>query len=242
LLRDSTLTVTGMTVDGQGLAVADGAVVLADTKVPLAEAGSVAKTLADAGIEVAYLAAKETATGLTSSALTVSRRQETPAGLQVTVNLVLGQVVASIDGSAVSNEPVAIGNDVTPPASEQPAAPADTTAAATSGPADPTFGADGLTLSSDPASDVAAPSAPSSFGVAGPSRLAPGPIPESATTAVSEAAAPTAPTPATATLATVRRKPWSFDTRSGYLVMAAGVAAGVALQLILGRRRRGWTS
>ena len=236
LIRDSKLTVTGMTVSGQGLAVSEGAVVLADTKVPLSEAGAVAKALADAGIEVAYLAAKETTTGLTSSALAVSRRQETPAGLQLTVNFILGQVVTSIDGSAVGGSPVTIGDDVTSPASEQSSAGQVPEAAAE----DPGRSSEQAANMSIPLSDVPPTIAPPvAFAVesaAGPTTV-PGPAAPAASTAPDMTGAP-----APAALATVRRAPWSFDTRSAYLLMAAAVAAGMVLQLVLGRRKWRWNS
>jgi hypothetical protein len=234
LNRDSTLVVTGMTVDGRGLAVVDGAVVLADTKVPLSEAGGAAKALADAGIEVAYLAAQETATGLTSSALVVKRRQETPAGLQVTVNFILGQVVASIDGGAVSNEPVAIGNDVTPPATDQAATAEEMPESSALQVASPPvlLSTEAPEPSFEPRSDISVPVTGSLDTAAGPPSGAP-----SGSVATSRPAAP-----AGATLATVRRTPWSFDTRSAYLLMAGAVAGAVALEVIFGRRRRGWNS
>ncbi|HYH49057.1 MAG TPA: hypothetical protein VEG38_05865 [Acidimicrobiia bacterium] len=243
LKRDSTLTVTGMTVDGQGLAVADGAIVLADTKVPLSEAGAVAKTLADAGIEVAYLAATETATGLTSSALAISRRQETPGGLQLTVNLILGQVVASIDGSAVDSSPVSIGNDVPSPEAQQPAG--ETAAESAARPELSTaLSADVSTPLPDlpptaypplayPLESAAGPSSSSSLAPSGETAGETAPV---------TAAAPASERAAAATLATVRRKPWSFDTRSAYLLMAAAVAAAMAIQLVLGRRKSRWNS
>jgi hypothetical protein len=232
LVRDSTLAVTGMTVDGQGLAIVDGAIVLAGTKVPLSEAGGAAKALAGAGIEVAYLAAQETATGLTSSALAVSRRQETPAGLQVTVNFILGQVVASIDGGAVSNEPVAIGNEVAPPAPERSAAEAGGPDDGPAQVASPSiaFVTGGPSPSLDLPVGTGAPFTGSLEAAAGPATAAPAPESQ-----------PVATAPA-ATIATVRRTPWSFDTRSAYLLMAAAVAGAVALEFIFGRRRRGWSS
>ena len=233
LARESTLSVTGMTVDGQGLAVSDGTIVLADSKVPLAEAAGVTKALADAGVNVRYLAAQETTTGLTSAALAVSRTQEIPGGAPVTVQFILGQVSASIDGG-VSDSGVQIG-DVAPPATEQ-----------SSGTAPPSEGVSSLPVAEPLAAPalvapVARPARERGLTFA-PSVVVAPPVVSAPAPALSPpAAVVAAPAPAPATLATVRRGTWSFDTESAYLLTAAALLAGVAVE-ILGRRKWRWNS
>lgn len=233
LTRESTLSVTGMTVDGQGLAVSDGTIVLAGSKVPLAEAGGVTKALADAGVDVRYLAAQETATGLTSAALAVSRTQEIPGGAPVTVQFILGQVSASIDGG-VSDSGVQIGRDVAPPATEQSFGTAPPGAAFSLPAAEPVAAPTFVAPRAQPARERRVTLAPSI--VAAPAvAAAPAPALSPPTAAVAT------PAPAPATLATVRRGTWSFNTESAYLLTAAALLAGVAVE-ILGRRKWRWNS
>jgi hypothetical protein len=237
LARESTLSVTGMTVDGQGLVVSDGAIVLAGSEVPLAEAGGVTKALADAGVDVRYLAAQETTTGLTSAALAVSRKQEIPGGAPITVQFILGQVSASIDGGA-SDSGVQIG-DVAPPATEQAAGTAPPTADVSSLPVVEPVAAPAFVVPvTQPRQERGFTFAPI---VAAPPVVSAAPAPLPPTAAVAAPAPAAAPGPAPATLATVRRGTWAFNTESAYLLTAAALLAGVAVE-ILGRRKWRWNS
>jgi hypothetical protein len=114
LTRQSSLDIGGLTVAGQGVIVQNGVLLLAGTKVPL-QGSPLAPTLTQSGLEVSYLAAEDTPTGLISEALVVRRAQSTPRGV-VTVALTFGQAIASISGSVVPDPLVSVGADDGPTA------------------------------------------------------------------------------------------------------------------------------
>lgn len=114
LARQSSLDIAGLTVAGQGVIVQNGVLLLAGTKVPL-QGSPLAQTLTQSGLEVSYLAAEDTPTGLISEALVVRRAQATPRGT-LTVALTFGQAIASISGSVVPDTPVSVGADDGPTA------------------------------------------------------------------------------------------------------------------------------
>ena len=238
--RESMLTVTGLTIDGQGLSVDDGAIVLADTKVPLADSASTMEALAGAGIEIAYLAERETDAGVASAALAISRQQETPDGGSITVQLILGQVIATINGSATPDSSVVVGDESIPAEDQSAAGAATPDAAFAPGPA-ANAQSDPVTFEPEPAvDDWAYPDAPpvilpdaGTTGNAAPAGDAPG----------DESVQLAQPLPAVgAALATANRGSWSFDTRSSYLALAAAVAVVVAVQLAFTTRKWRWNS
>jgi hypothetical protein len=233
LVRRSTVSVAGLTVDGQGVTVADGALVLAGTNVPL-RGSPLGQTLTQNGLDLTYLAAQDTPTGLISEALVVRRAQATPKGT-VTVAMTFGQAITSISGSVVPDSPDAVGVN-------------DSPAAAWSAPlVDPPSGGSAISAPSGPQQPVTAV-APT-VAVASPTgtdvSTAPGGAPEPTFSAGSSA--PATPTeqalPAAVTLARpVAARVRSFDVRSSYLLVAAALVVLAAARLVTPRVRLPWNS
>ena len=233
LRRASSLRVDGMTVDGHGVAIVDGELVLAAGNVPLPKKGPVTDALAAAGLDVEYLARQDTPTGLVSEGLAVRRTQETPNG-PVTVRLTFGQVVAAIDGTdSPSVQPPAInhvGGIEESPAAGSPAL------AVPEPVRDPGSAA--------PVSDMAGVAAFESGHGIGTTPVSGG-APNAAALAEPADAAPQPGTPPAApqlAATPVLSAPAFFDTSTSYLalVAAAAVALGVAFLVSTMGVRFGW--
>jgi hypothetical protein len=232
LRRASSLRVDGMTVDGQGVAIVDGELVLAAGSVPLPKKGPVTDALAAAGLDVEYLARQDTPSGLVSEGLAVRRTQETGNG-PVTVRFTFGQAVAAIDGATAPGvEPPAVGIGGIPDAAA----------------------ADSASLPARPVPNLATPVlaasdlpgvAPFESGQGLTGTPLPGAVADTAALTGTLDPAPEARTaPATPQLAAAPAvsAPVFFDTTMSYLalVAAAAVALGVAFLVSTMGVRFGW--
>jgi hypothetical protein len=118
LTRTSSVRIEGMTLDGQGLAIENGEVVLAGAKAPLPDTGPVKEALAQAGLDIEYLAREETPTGIVGEGFAVRRTHDTPNG-PVTVRFAFGQAAASIAGTIAPDLGLPVGGDLETPAASE---------------------------------------------------------------------------------------------------------------------------
>ena len=232
LVRDSSLEVTGMAVNGQALTISNGAIVLAGTDVPLPEAGPLADALAQAGLEIGYAAPRQTDNGLISEALVIRRIQDTPNG-QARIVLSFGEAVAAIDGSVLPDTSGLAGELGAPEAGTVPdeglaAVPslAEATASAAAGEATPSPAVLLGNGVSGPAETFSLGGAPAAAGDAAPQVVAP--------------PAPIAPPVRLATPAAALF--WRFNLESSYLALAAGTLIAAGAHLVTGGVKRRWNS
>jgi hypothetical protein len=232
LQRTSRLRVDGLTVDGQGLAIENGNIVLAAGKVALPDTGPVRKALAAAGLDLEYVARQDTATGLVSEGIAVRRTQETPNG-PVTVRFAFGQAAASIDGSLAPDLAVPDlgggGAVDLPPAiapGPSPAVPSPVPASAGSlfaPPSDPALDGSQATPAGASVGSLSELSGPDGAGVGLPSDVPAGAPPQLA-------AAPA-----------LRAAPF-FDVATSYLAIVAAGAVALAFAVLVSLMgvRFGW--
>jgi len=225
LVRQSSLEVTGLRLNDQALAISHGAVVLAGTEVPLPQGSPLAEALSKAGLEISYLAPRQTDNGLISEALVVRRIQDTPNGT-ARIIFTFGQAVSAIDGTVLPEAP-ALATSPDNPARSEAVPAAEVISALPIIDDAPALPAPGDLVTAPSASTPAVPA------VAGPVEHLPGPPELSAAPAV-------APPVQLATPAA--RRFWRFDVTSSYLALAFVTAAAVGIQLVTGGVRRRWSS
>ena len=116
--RESSFTIGSIKIAGVEIAMTDKGFKLGDQAPPTADMAQLFGVLAQAGITVEYLPARQTDTSIDSAGLRITRAGADPNGTQHKVALVLGRVGASIQGG---NSPLISGNPTVVP--DQPPAP-----------------------------------------------------------------------------------------------------------------------
>jgi hypothetical protein len=231
LVRHSSLEVTGMDVNGQALTVSKGRIVLAGTGVPLPDDGPLAVALARAGVEIGYVAPRQTDNGLISEALVIRRIQDTPNG-QARIVLSFGEAVAAIDGTVLPDTPGLADGPGAPDAGTLPESVAAVPSAAEATASAPVS----ETTPSQPALLRAGDGVPvETSSLAGRSAGAGAAAPEVAAPPI-----PIAPPVRLATPSAVSF--WRFNLESSYLALAAGTLIAAAAHLITGGVKRRWNS
>jgi hypothetical protein len=215
LTRTSSLRIEGMTLDGQGLAIENGEVVLAGAKAPLPDTSPVKEALAQAGLEIEYLAREETPTGIVGEGFAVGRTHDTPNG-PATVRFAFGQAAASIAGTIAPDLGLPVGGDLETPAASE------------------------TTLPSTEAAPALASSALGGFGsvgggtLAGPDTVGTG-LAGDTTPAVGDVVPGASETPAGLEMSAPPAVPARvfFDTTGSYLAILVAAAAALCLALLV---------
>jgi hypothetical protein len=178
--KESSFTIGSIKIAGVEIAMTDKGFKLGDQAPPTADMTQLFGVLAQAGITVEYLPARQTQTSIDSAGLKITRAGADPNGTQHKVALILGRVGTSIQGGT---SPLISGDTtVVPPENPSPAA-----SAATSVADDPAAVDESGSFDSVPAPAADAPGGTSL--TAGASPLS-GTVPPSRPTAVPAAAAP----------------------------------------------------
>jgi hypothetical protein len=177
--RESSFTIGSIKIAGVEIAMTDKGFKLGDQAPPTADMGQLFGALAQAGITVEYLPARQTDTSIDSAGLRITRAGPDPNGTQHKVALILGRVGASIQGG---NSPLVPRDSTIVPAAS-PGSPATAPAAAVPSVDDPTPGdepgggpasfsaadvsrATALTAGAPPRSGVVPPSGPAAIPAA----------------------------------------------------------------------------
>lgn len=123
--KESSFTVGSITIAGVQIAMTDKGFKLGDQAPPTADMAQLFGVLAQAGITVEYLPARQTDTSIDSAGLKITRAGADPNGTQHKIALILGRVGASIQGGSsplISSDPTVVSDE--PPATSV-AAPLD---------------------------------------------------------------------------------------------------------------------
>ena len=224
--KESSFTIGSISIAGVQVAMTDKGFKLGDQAPPTADMAQLFGVLAQAGITVEYLPAKQTDTSIDSAGLRITRAGADPNGTQHKVALILGRVGTSIQGGT---SPLISGDTTVVPDNPSPAASAS--APVSPGPeVDPPTGGDieETALSAGAfGSSMSAPSSPL------PNTLpSDGPV-----------AAPAVNAPGTTRLVTPAvASPWRGPSATGFyvtllvagLIMTAGTRLIAALGVRLG--------
>lgn len=119
--KESSFTIGSITIAGVQVAMTDKGFKLGDQAPPTADMGQLFGALAQAGITVEYLPARQTETSIDSAGLKITRAGADPNGTQHKVALILGRVGTSIQGGTT---PLISGDTTVVPDSPAPAASA----------------------------------------------------------------------------------------------------------------------
>ncbi|MDQ1487618.1 MAG: hypothetical protein QOJ23_132 [Actinomycetota bacterium] len=215
--RESSFTIGSIKIAGVEIAMTDKGFKLGDQAPPTADMAQLFGVLAQAGITVEYLPARQTETSIDSAGLKITRAGADPNGTQHKVALILGRVGTSIQGGT---SPLISGDTtVVPPDNPSPAASAAGSAAT------PVADDPAAVDESDTFAAVPAPATDASGGTsltAGAPPLS-GPVPLSGPTAVPAGAAPALVHLASPAVA----GPFPGPSVSGFYVALFG--AGIAL-------------
>jgi hypothetical protein len=120
--KESSFTLGSFTIAGVQIAMTDKGFKLGDQAPPTADMSTLFGALAQGGITVEFLPARETETSIDSAGMRITRAGTDPSGTQHKVALVLGRVTTSIQGSSlpvISGTPTVVeeGPDPTQPTS-----------------------------------------------------------------------------------------------------------------------------
>ena len=152
--KTSSFTVASFTIAGAQVALTDKGFKLGDQAPPTTDLSALMGVLAQAGITVEYIPARETPTSIDSAGMRITRAGQDPTGTQHKISLVIGRVSAAISASSLplldTGTPVV---DV-PPDGPAPAGDTSPVALPASGPA-PASLAGGTSVGSVAASPVA---------------------------------------------------------------------------------------
>jgi hypothetical protein len=119
--RETTFEATGVSVEGQAVALTPAGLVVAGTTTPVS-ASPLQPVLDGAGISVRPLSAETTPDGVVSAGLVVSRTQELPTAISpVTVSYTFGRALAAVSPAALA--PIGSVDTIAP--IPQPAPPSD---------------------------------------------------------------------------------------------------------------------
>jgi hypothetical protein len=207
--KQSSLVVTGVSVNGQAIGFTDQGFVAGSDARPLPPSDPLMAALGEAGVTVTYLRAEPTPSGIVAPGLRIVAVRDVPGAQRtVTVALTLGRASATVEATSESTGSVELPDTGTPTPTDEPSAQKATPEAEVAGP--PTA----AETYTDPVSAVAFADA------AAPT------IPELGVGAALELAAPVTadPTPAAAP-ALVRNAWWAkrIDGRAFYpLQLVAG--------------------
>jgi len=109
--RESSFTIGSITIAGVQIAMTAKGFKLGDQAPPTADMGQLFGVLAQAGITVEYLPARQTDTSIDSAGLRITRAGADPNGTQHKVALILGRVGTSIQGGSsplISGDPTVV--------------------------------------------------------------------------------------------------------------------------------------